>query len=81
MCEVNNNNINQFPQQIISLPKLNDLDISANMIEQIPYEVIGIKNLKLFYLQENPITEKQELREDLIPIINVLFNRGVTVNH
>lgn len=76
ILRINNNIFTDIPQSILQLNNLETLDISYNQLSKLPEELFNLKKLRLFALEENPWTD----REQIVSIAKALREKGTTVN-
>jgi Leucine-rich repeat (LRR) protein len=73
----NNNNLSDFPDFVLTIPKIENIDISSNSIRTIPTRITELPNLNIFVLGSNPIN-KEEI--DIEKIVTHLMNKGTIVH-
>ena len=57
VLHLNTNYLNVYPDEILKLFNLIDLDISSNDIRDYPLKLTELDKLNLVFIQENPIAE------------------------
>lgn len=72
---LSNQNLNNFPMDILKFNNLKFLDLSNNNISELPLELRKLTNLQVIKLSENPISdqERAKIRKMLSPEMDIVF--------
>ena len=74
------NQLTEFPESILKLKQLEELDISHNLITEFPDDIRNFEKLNFIYLNEN-LTDMQDINYEKLKVaLKELNDRGVGIS-
>ena len=73
------NHLTIFPQGVLELKKLEELNLSGNLIEYFPMEIVGYEHLKYIYLDNNNTDKNSQSYEYFKWALKQLQDKGVII--
>ncbi len=61
--QLNNNQIQELPQEITDLPLLDFIDVTENQLTSLPIGMSKLKKLTMLHLSENQLSETSDIIE------------------
>ncbi|HHD84009.1 MAG TPA: GNAT family N-acetyltransferase [Campylobacteraceae bacterium] len=75
------NELKEIPEWVSQYSQLHELDLDGNQIVDLPDSMANLTNLKILYIEDNPLNEHAKRVIDILhpEICDIKMKRGVTV--